>query len=93
MTEGQPRKISPDRARPTGRLVVALDRFNAPLEARTSIARRAGPLSGTLLPVSRIENIIEQSMEHNSGLPNWDRVQEDVASVVSGIYRKFRRVK
>ena len=94
MVEGQPRRINPDRARPTGDLVAALDRFDAPLEARTSIARRAGSLSGTpILPVSRIERIIEKSMANNSGLPNWDMVQKDVASVVSGIYRKFRRVK
>ena len=78
--------------KPVGGLSAVLERFDAPEDARALISRRVGTLSGTpALPVSRIEGIIEHSMEENAGLPNWGDIEQSLGTIVTKAYKKFRR--
>lgn len=78
--------------RPIGALEETLGKFDAPVETRRIIARRVGNLAGTsALPISDIQNVIEESMRIHGGMPNWQIVTNSLADIVTDAYRKFKR--
>ncbi len=77
--------------KPTGPLQDMLKEYQAPEGAQERIARRAGNLAGNFLPISSIKSIIEDSMHSNSGLPNWESVDQSVGRRVNDVYRKMKR--
>lgn len=77
--------------KPIGSLAEVLDRFQAPEDAQEGIARRAGQVVGKGLPVSRIEYVIETSMQNNGGLADWNGITDRIGGMVNEVYRKMKR--
>ena len=75
---------------PVGALADLLQRYDAPVNVTGVIARRAGGVVGTTLPIARIEEAITASMSE-TGLPNWDRVKQSVGGMVTDVYRGLKR--
>ncbi|MBI2430839.1 MAG: hypothetical protein HYV39_02390 [Candidatus Levybacteria bacterium] len=77
--------------KPIGSLARVLDKFQAPEDAQEGIARRAGRVVEKGLPVSRIEHVIETSMQNNGGLADWNGVTDRIGGMVNEVYRKMKR--
>lgn len=76
---------------PTGQLGKILEEFQAPIEARNSIKRRAElVVARGQLPVDKIESTIVRSMSMHSGLPNWEEADRSIGKTVNLIYRESR---
>lgn len=86
------RRLNPNTIHPIGQLKGIFDLYDAPVDARTAITRRAGFLSGTvMLPSERITDAIEDTMQRNGGQPQWKVVEDKVGMIVRDAYKKMRR--
>ncbi len=80
-----------EKYKPVGPLADLLAEYEAPENVQRGLARRAGTLIGSSIPVVVFEGIIHESMERNGGLPDWNKVTTQVGTMATDAYKRLKR--